>query len=67
MLGSYSLRFIRVIEFNQGPWMKTFIDFNLKKRRESKNEFEKDSSKLCAMRLWSNLHELEETSEYFPR
>ena len=36
----------RVIEFNQKPWMKDFIDFNINKRKESKNESEKkDSSK----------------------
>ena len=31
----------RVIEFNQKPWMKDFIDFNINKRKQSKNEFEK--------------------------
>ena len=31
----------RVVEFNQKPWMKDFIDFNINKRKESKNEFEK--------------------------
>ena len=31
----------RVIEFYRKPWMKDFIDFNINKRKESKNEFEK--------------------------
>ena len=33
----------REIEFNQKPWMKDFIDSNINKRKECKNEF--DSSK----------------------
>ena len=42
----------RVIELNQTPRMKDFIDFNINKRKESKNKFEKkDSSKLCVMLL----------------
>ena len=36
----------RVIEFNQKPWMKDFIDFNINKRKESKNEFEKGFFKI---------------------
>ena len=31
----------RVVEFNQKPWMKNFIEFNINKRKESKIEFEK--------------------------
>ena len=31
----------RVIEFKQKPRMKDFIDFNIIKRKESKNEFKK--------------------------
>ena len=43
---SNSPRFIVLIEFNQKPWMKDFIDFNINKRKESKNEFEKGFFKI---------------------
>ena len=36
----------RVIEYKQKPWMKNFIDFNIDKRKESKNEFEKGFFKI---------------------
>ena len=36
----------RVVEFNQRPWMKDFINFNINKRKESKNEFEKGFFKI---------------------
>ena len=35
----------RVVEFNQRPWMKDFIDFNINKRKESKMNSRKVSSK----------------------
>ena len=31
----------RIVEFNQKPWMKDYIDFKINKRKESKNEFQK--------------------------
>ena len=36
----------RLIEFKQKPWMKDFIDFNINRRKESKNEFEKGFFKI---------------------
>ena len=36
----------RVIEFKQKPWMKDFIDFDINRRKESKNEFEEGFFKI---------------------
>ena len=36
----------RVIQFNQSPWMKDYIDLNTNKRKEAETDFEKDFFKL---------------------
>ena len=44
--GSRLDRIHQVIEFDQSPWLKTYIDFNTQLRMAATNDFEKDFFKL---------------------
>ena len=59
-LGLNLMKVHRVLEFDQSPWFKQYIDFNTEKRKHAKNPFEKDFFKLINNSIYGkcceNLH-----------
>ena len=47
----------RAIEFNQLPWLKTYIDFNIQLRTAATNDFEKDFFKLMNNSVFGKMME----------
>ena len=56
-LGVKITRIHRVLEFDQSPWLKPYIDFNTKKRSEATCQFAKDFFKLMNCSVYGKAQE----------